>query len=229
MITLKNVCKIYHKGTDSQVDALKGISLQIKKGEFAAIMGPSGSGKSTLLNLIGCMDKATSGEIWIDGHAVHNDSEIKLHQTRRKYISFVFQNFALMEHYSIWENIELPLLARNVSGKQRKRLVSEQMELLGISEIAQKRPSQCSGGQQQRAAVARAVVSGCPILLADEPTGALDQATGMEMMKLLKGLNRSGKTVILITHDDKVASFADRIIRIVDGRLEEEKENEAMD
>lgn len=218
MIRIENVSKIY----DSKIDerkALDNVSLTIKAGEFVSIMGPSGSGKSTLLNIIGCMDNMTSGEYYLNGEAVHNISVRNIHEIRKKYVGFVFQHFALMNNYTAYENIELPLLALKVSRKRRKQIINNCAEQLGIKELLDKRPTKMSGGQQQRVAIARALVSGCEIILADEPTGALDQRTGQEVLELLKTINKLGKTIIIVTHDANIAAETDRIINIEDGRI----------
>lgn len=218
IIKLKNASKIY-SGTGYETRALDGVDLEINRGELVAIMGPSGSGKSTMLNIIGCMDELTGGEYYLDGNAVHKIGINSIYKLRKKYIGFVFQHFALMEQYTAYENIELPLLAANVPRKRRKELIHEQLEQLGIAELAGKRPGKMSGGQQQRVAIARALVTGCDIILADEPTGALDQATGSEVMELLKKINKQGKTVIIVTHDENIAKQTDRIINVCDGKV----------
>ena len=218
MIKLENVVKIY----DSQgvkTNALNGISLEIKEGEMIAIMGPSGSGKSTLLNIIGCMDKLTSGKYIYDECEVSSLKASELNAFRKKHISFVFQNFALMKDYTVYENVELPLLTRNIPGKERKKIVNEKLELMGISDLKKKYPTRISGGQQQRCAIARALAAGNDMILADEPTGALDSKTGDEIMAVFKKVNEMGKTIIIITHDINIANKCDRVIEIVDGKL----------
>ncbi|QQY79455.1 putative ABC transport system ATP-binding protein [Keratinibaculum paraultunense] len=218
MIKLENISKIY-KFDDVVIEALKDVSLTIEKGEFVAIMGASGSGKSTLLNIIGCMDTATSGTYTLDNDVISKLNSNGLSKIRNSKITFVFQNFALMEKYTAYENIELPLVNRKVSFAERRKRVSEIAKQLGIEAQLDKLPKQMSGGQQQRIALARALVSGADIILADEPTGALDQKTGIELMELLRNLNKDGKTIILVTHDPIVASYAKRIITILDGRI----------
>lgn len=218
MIKLENISKIY-KFDDVVIEALKDVSLTIEKGEFVAIMGASGSGKSTLLNIIGCMDTATSGTYTLDNDVISKLNSNGLSKIRNSKITFVFQNFALMEKYTAYENIELPLVNRKVSSAERRKKVLEIAKQLGIEAQLDKLPKQMSGGQQQRIALARALVSGADIILADEPTGALDQKTGIELMELLRNLNKDGKTVILVTHDPIVASYAKRIITILDGRI----------
>lgn len=218
MIELKNITKRYGKN-DNEVVALKDVSLRINKGEFVAIMGASGSGKSTLLQIIGAMDKATEGEYLLDGNSLKSYSERQLCKIRKEKVTFVFQNFALMDKYSAYENIELPLLHTKKSRTERKKLILEAARKLNVEDQLNKKPKQMSGGQQQRIALARALVSGADIILADEPTGALDHATSMELMELLKDYNKAGKTVIVVTHDNEVAEFADRVIMLKDGKI----------
>lgn len=218
MIRLKNISKQYTLG-DVITNALNEISLTIADGEFVAIMGASGSGKSTLLNIIGCMDTPSGGEYFLDDRKVSELNSRELSSIRNAKISFVFQNFALMEKYSAYENIELPLVNRRVSANERRHTVEEAAARLGITEQLCKLPKQMSGGQQQRVALARALASGADIILADEPTGALDKKTGIELMEIFKELNRDGKTIIIVTHDPNVEEYADRVITISDGRI----------
>lgn len=218
MIQLTDITKIY-EGSDYKTTALDQIHLTVNSGDFIAIMGPSGSGKTTLLNVIGCMDSPTKGTYLLMGEDVSGYSSKKLTEIRKNHISFVFQNFALMPDYTIYENIEVPLLAKNIKRGLRKAVIEEKMELLGIKGLGKKLPSQVSGGQQQRAAIARALAAENPIILADEPTGALDQQTSFELMGIFRKLNRDGKTIIVITHDAKVAEYADRVIQIMDGKI----------
>lgn len=218
MIQLDKICKTY-KYDDEVTEALKDVSLTIESGEFVAIMGTSGSGKSTLLNIIGCMDTATSGKYILDHETVSEFNSSKLSKIRSQKITFVFQNFALMEKYTAYENIELPLVNRNVPTSERRKSVAKIAKQLGIEKELHKLPKQMSGGQQQRIALARALVSGADIILADEPTGALDQKNGIALMELLKKLNDSGKTIILVTHDSAIAQYAKRIVTISDGRI----------
>ncbi len=218
MIKIENVTKIYNAKVDG-TKALDDVSLQIEDGEFIAIMGPSGSGKSTLLNIIGCMDRVTSGDYYVDDIKVSGLSASQLNDFRKKNIGFVFQQFALMDYYTAYENIELPLIAQNIKKSQRKSMIMDAMDKLGIAELKNKKPGKMSGGQQQRVAIARALVSGCNILLADEPTGALDQSTGQDVLNILKEINERGTTVIVVTHDENIANRMNRTIKLCDGKI----------
>ena len=218
MIRLENVIKIYGEDYEKKI-ALNNICLEIKDGEFVAVTGPSGSGKSTLLNIIGCMDIPIKGRYYLDDTDITLKTKSQIEDIRKEKIGFVFQHFALMDYYTAYENIELPLIIKNIKRSERKRLVNEQLKLLGIEEVKDHIPSKMSGGQRQRVAIARALVSGCNILLADEPTGALDQATGREVMELLKEINKRGTTVIIVTHDINIANQTERIIEICDGKI----------
>ena len=218
MIKLIHVKKDYTEG-GVITNALKDINLEVKDGEFVAIMGASGSGKSTLLHILGGMDKLTSGEYYYNDEAVHDMSMGRLNIFRRDHVSFVFQNAALMKYYTVAENIEMPLLSMNVGKKERKKIIEEKMEAVGIAHLAKKLPIHISGGEQTRTAIARALAGDNELLLADEPTGALDQTTGKEIMEVFKKEHEMGKTIILITHDPNVAAYADRIIRIEDGKI----------
>lgn len=218
MIRLENVIKIYGEDYEKKI-ALNNICLEIKDGEFVAVTGPSGSGKSTLLNIIGCMDIPTKGRYYLDDTDITLKTKSRIEDIRKEKIGFVFQHFALMDYYTAYENIELPLIIKNIKRSERKGLVNEQLKLLGIEEVKDHIPSKMSGGQRQRVAIARALVSGCNILLADEPTGALDQATGREVMELLKEINKRGTTVIIVTHDINIANQTERIIEICDGKI----------
>lgn len=218
MIKLIHVKKDYTEG-GVVTNALKDINLEVKDGEFVAIMGASGSGKSTLLHILGGMDKLTSGEYFYNDEAVHDMSMGRLNIFRRDHVSFVFQNAALMKYYTVAENIEMPLLSMNIGKKERKKIIEEKMEAVGIAHLAKKLPIHISGGEQTRTAIARALAGDNELLLADEPTGALDQTTGKEIMEVFKKVHEMGKTIILITHDPNVAAYADRIIRIEDGKI----------
>ncbi|MGN0428471.1 MAG: ABC transporter ATP-binding protein [Acetatifactor sp.] len=216
MIELVDIKKDY-VNKNLVTHALQGISLRVEKGTMLAIMGASGSGKSTLLNIIGGMDRATSGKYLFQGKEITNLKEKEMHAFRKKNISFVFQNFALLDKYTIYENVELPLRARKIGDKKQK--VLECLDMMGISELKDKLPTEVSGGQQQRCAIARAIVAGTQLVLADEPTGALDKNTGKAIMEILKGLKESGKTILVVTHDPMVASYSDRIVYIEDGHI----------
>ena len=218
MIELKGIVREYRNG-DVVTPALTGIDLCIGKGEFAAVMGASGSGKTTLLHIIGCMDAPTSGIYRLDGEHLERASEKCLSAIRGQKISFVFQHFALLEDCTAAENVALPLLRQRMSGAERRAKVLAALEQVGIAGLARRKPSQLSGGQKQRTAIARAMVCGADILLADEPTGALDSRTGAEIMGVFQELNRMGKTIVIITHDRQVASCANRLIEMQDGRI----------
>ncbi len=220
MITLKHITKTYGKG-EGAARALQDVSLEIQEGEMISVMGASGSGKSTLLNMLGCMDQFDSGEYFYGDIEVHNLEKSKLHQFRKKHIAFVFQQFALMNQYTVYENVELPLCIQNVPKKERRKRVYEALEQMGIWELAKKMPAKISGGQQQRCAIARALSSGNELILADEPTGALDVNNGNEIMNILEQLNIQGKTVVVITHDPKIAARTQRILYMEDGRIVE--------
>ena len=222
MIRLENISKEY-KVDRQKIRVLDNINLEIKDNEFIAIMGASGSGKTTLLNIIGCMDKASYGTYYLDDRLVSSLNDNELSDIRTKKITFVFQNFALMDKYTAYENIELPLVSKKVKKKERKKKILEVAKQLGIENQLNKLPAQMSGGQQQRIAIARSLVSGANIILADEPTGALDNKNGIELMKILKELNELGKTIVLVTHDVEIAKNAKKIIYIKDGRIENEK------
>lgn len=221
VIKLNDVVKIYGAG-QSKVVALNNVSLEIFKGEYISVMGPSGSGKSTLLNILGCMDTATSGHYYINGRDVSKLKRKDFNRTRNCEVSFIFQNFALLKNYSVYENVELPLCHRKMSHKEKKNKIMKYLDRLGIANLSNKKPTEISGGQQQRVAIARALVSNADIILADEPTGALDQKTGQELMELLSSINKEGKTLIIITHDKNVASYCKRNILLTDGKIIED-------
>lgn len=217
MIKLENITKIYSNAGNQK--ALDDVSIEITDGEFIAIMGESGSGKSTLINIIGMMDKETEGKYILDNKDVSKLSLRQREVVRRENISFIFQQFALIKRYTIYENVELPLIAKGIPSKKRKKMIMEALVALGIEKIANKYAMNTSGGQQQRAAIARAIVSDNKYILADEPTGALDSRNGEEVMQLLEKLHKSGKTVIMVTHNEKLAKMAERIIYIKDGKV----------
>lgn len=222
MIKLENISKEYNVDKE-KIRVLNNINLKIENNEFIAIMGASGSGKTTLLNIIGCMDKGTNGTYYLDNKLVSELNDIELSEIRTNRITFIFQNFALMEKYTAYENIELPLVVKKIKKSERKKKILEVAKQLGIEKQLNKLPTQMSGGQQQRIAIARSLVSGADIILADEPTGALDNRNGIELMEILKELNKLGKTIILVTHDNEIAKYAKKIIYIKDGRIENEK------
>ena len=222
MIRLENITKIYNEKVDD-TKALDDVSLKIEDGEFISVMGASGSGKSTLLKIIGCMDTPTAGKYFLDNTEVTVASRSQVHKLRKEKIGYVFQHFALMDYYTAYENIELPLIANNVRKSERKKIVQQQLEHLGITSQRNKLPKKMSGGQQQRVAIARALVTNVDLILADEPTGALDQKTGQEVLALLKEINSTGKTVIIVTHDEKIAADCNRVIMIQDGRIRDDK------
>ena len=229
IIELKHITKEYR--SDAVVTpALSDIDLIIEKGEFIAIMGASGSGKTTLLNIIGCMDIPTSGTYIFDGVDLSHEKEKSLSLIRGRRIAFVFQHFALIDDYTVFENVEVPLLKQTMSKSERKKKVTAALKTVGITDLSRKKPIHISGGQKQRAAIARAIACGADVILADEPTGALDSKTGKEIMGIFSDLNAAGKTIILITHDRQIASYAKRLITIQDGRiLSDEQVKECRD
>jgi len=216
MIVIENMYKIYKMG-DNEVRALDGVNLKIKPREFVAIIGPSGSGKSTLMNMIGCLDTPTSGKYYIDGNEAEELSDDEQAAIRNKKIGFIFQQYNLLPKLTVEENVELPLIYAGVPKSKRAELVKAALERVDMYDRRHHKPSELSGGQQQRTSIARALAARPPVILADEPTGALDSKTGTEVLNMLKELHREGKTVILITHDNKIAHEAERIVRIKDG------------
>ena len=221
LIHIENMKKIYNPG-ENEVRALDGIDLDIEKGDLVAIVGHSGSGKSTLMNMLGCLDTPTSGKYVLDGQDVASMTDNQLADVRNKEIGFIFQGFNLISNLDAVGNVELPLVYRGVSKNERKQLAMEALKSVGLEDRMKHKPNEMSGGQQQRVAVARAVAAKPPIILADEPTGNLDTKSTQEIMEILKELLRSGRTVIIITHDEEIASQAHRVIRILDGRIEED-------
>jgi putative ABC transport system ATP-binding protein len=221
MIEFKQLSKTYVVG-DSEVKALDRIDLKIASGEFAGIIGPSGSGKSTMMHIMGCLDKPTAGEYLLEERPVESYSDNELADTRNKRIGFVFQSFNLLPKMTIFDNVELPLIYQGIKPAQRKARVTAALEQVDLLSRAGHTPNSISGGQQQRAAIARAIVTDPAIILADEPTGNLDQETGHEIMQVFRDLNANGRTVILITHDNEVAAQAHRCIRLIDGRIVED-------
>ena len=218
LIKTRNLVKVYRMG-DTEVRALAGVSVGIGKGEFVAVMGPSGSGKSTFMNLVGCLDRPTSGEYHLDGRAVSEMAGDQLAAVRNRHIGFVFQHFNLLARTPAIENVELPLIYAGVPNKERLARAFKMLQRVGLADRAHHHPAQLSGGQQQRVAIARALVTEPLIILADEPTGALDSHTSVEIMALFQELNRQGMTVVLVTHEPDVARFARRLLRFRDGQL----------
>lgn len=226
ILKMEDIVKIYYLGGEEMV-ALNKVNVIINEGEFVSILGPSGSGKSTLMNIIGCLDTPTFGSYTLSEKKVANLSEKELARIRNKEIGFIFQSFQLLPKLSALRNVELPLIYAGVSPNERRKKAKEILEKVRLGDKLSNLPTQLSGGQQQRVAIARSVVTEPSILLADEPTGALDQKTGAEIMKLFSELNKEGRTIIMITHDKNIASFGNRILNIVDGRISEGGGNNA--
>jgi len=219
MIELKGITKVYQTGSQT-LEALRGITVKIGKGEFISIMGPSGSGKSTLMNIIGCLDTPTAGDYVLDGDKVAGLSFDKLAAVRNRKIGFVFQNFNLLPYASAWENVELPMLFDGKNARRRKERVTEILKAVGLYDWREHKPSELSGGQQQKIALARALANDPPNLLADEPTGNLDSRSGEEIMALLVDLWKGGRTIVMVTHNDHIAARSQRIIRLFDGSVQ---------
>lgn len=222
MIKTENLTMIFTT-EDVQTKALNNVSLEIKPGEFVAIMGPSGCGKSTLLNILGTLDTPTSGKYYFNGKEVDRMSESQLTSFRKGNIGFVFQSFNLIDELTVYENVELPLVYLNRKNAERKQKVEEVLERMNILHRAGHLPQQLSGGQQQRVAIARAVVTDCPLILADEPTGNLDSKNGAEVMELLAELNKQGTTIVMVTHSQRDARYAHRILHLLDGQIVSEE------
>ena len=216
---VQDICKVYNPG-ENEVRALDHVSVQIQEKEFVAIIGQSGSGKSTLMNMLGCLDVPTSGTYMLHGKDVSHMSDDELSDIRNREIGFVFQGFNLIANLTALENVELPLIYRGISKKERMGLAKEALKKVGLEKRMNHKPAEMSGGQQQRVAIARAIAQAPPIILADEPTGNLDSASSKEIMEILKGLHEDGRTVIIITHDNEIAAQAKRVIKIMDGRIE---------
>ena len=226
LVTLRDVYKIYGEGLESEVRALDGVSLDIDCGEFVAVVGQSGSGKSTMMNVLGCLDIPTRGTYLLDGTDVRELTDRELSQIRNKQIGFIFQQYNLIPSLTVLENVELPLIYQGVGADDRRDMALEALERVGLSGRIKHRPPEMSGGQQQRVAIARAIATHPPIIMADEPTGALDSHTGLEVLHFLQQLNREGTTVILITHDNGIAATARRCIRLADGKIVEDRQQE---
>ena len=223
LVKLKDVYKIYSEGLESEVRALDGVSLEIERGEFVAVVGQSGSGKSTMMNVLGCLDIPTHGEYYLDGTDVRELSDKELSHIRNKQIGFIFQQYNLIQNLNVLENVELPLIYQGINADDRREMALEALERVGLSSRIKHRPSEMSGGQQQRVAIARAISTHPPIIMADEPTGALDSHTGKEVLGFLQQLNKEGSTVILITHDNGIAATARRCVRLADGKIVEDR------
>ena len=220
LIEIKNIYKIYNEGKESEVRALDGVTLSIDRGEFVAIIGASGSGKSTLMNILGCLDVPTYGDYILNGTDVTDRTDRQLAHIRNKEIGFIFQGYNLIPALTAYENVELPLIYQGISVFQRKERVMAALERVGMADRFGHRPSEMSGGQQQRVAIAGAIATHPPIIMADEPTGALDSKTGKHVLEILHSLHEGGSTIILlITHDDGIAATAHRIVRISDGHI----------
>ena len=226
LIEIKDLYKIYNEGKESEVRALDGVTLHIDRGEFVAIVGQSGSGKSTLMNVLGCLDIPTYGEYHLNGTDVTSLSDKQLAHIRNREIGFIFQGYNLIQELDALENVTLPLIYQGVSVWDREDIAMEALEKVGMAERAHHRPSEMSGGQQQRVAIARAIATHPPIIMADEPTGALDSKTGAHVLEILRDLYRGGTTVILITHDNNIAATARRVVRLSDGKIISDAEQE---
>ena len=226
LIEIKDVYKIYGEGLESEVRALDGVSLSIDRGEFVAVVGQSGSGKSTMMNVLGCLDIPTHGEYYLDGTNVREISDRELSRIRNRQIGFIFQQYNLIQSLTVLENVELPLIYQGVGADERRELAMEALERVGLLGRIKHKPVEMSGGQQQRVAIARAIATHPPIIMADEPTGALDSHTGHDVLRFLQQLNKEGSTVILITHDNGIAATARRCVRLQDGKIVEDREQE---
>ncbi|MPM50846.1 putative ABC transporter ATP-binding protein YknY [bioreactor metagenome] len=222
VLRMQNIYKSYYMG-ETELEVLHNVNLTIHSGEFLSILGPSGSGKSTMMNIIGCLDVPTKGKYLLSGHDIDDLDEIDLAKIRNKEIGFIFQSFQLLGRMTALQNVELPLIYTGLSSSKRKTRAKAILERVGLSDKMGNLPTQLSGGQQQRVAIARALVTEPTILLADEPTGALDQKTGVSVMELFEELNRDGKIIIMITHDPTIARYAKRVVHILDGYLTEQE------
>jgi putative ABC transport system ATP-binding protein len=220
ILRMENIFKSYYMG-DEELEVLHDVNLSVHSGEFLSILGPSGSGKSTMMNIIGCLDVPTSGSYILSGNTPLDLDEVELARVRNKEIGFVFQNFQLLPRMTALQNVELPLIYSKLSITERKKRAKQMLERVGLGDKIKNLPNQLSGGQQQRVAIARALVTRPSILLADEPTGALDQKTGAQVMQLFEDLNKEGSTIIMITHDEHIARHAKRVVKILDGYLTE--------
>ena len=222
LIKVEDLCKIYNPG-ENEVRALDHVSLEIKKGELVAIIGQSGSGKSTFMNMLGCLDVPTSGKYYLNGTDVSEMSDNELSEVRNREIGFIFQGFNLIANLNAIENVELPLIYRGIDRRTRHQLAIDSLKMVGLEKRMDHKPSEMSGGQQQRVAIARAIVNNPKLLLADEPTGALDTKSGAQVMELFQKLNDEGVSVLMITHDPEIAAHAKRVVMIRDGELQEKR------
>lgn len=223
ILNMQDICKSYFMGQE-ELEVLHNVNLKVQSGEFLSILGPSGSGKSTMMNIIGCLDVPSSGRYLLSGNDINELDEYELAKVRNKEIGFVFQSFHLLPRLNALQNVELPLIYSGLSYSQRQKKAKDILDRVGLSDKTRNLPNQLSGGQQQRVAIARALVTEPTILLADEPTGALDQKTGTQVMQLFEELHRDGRTIIMITHDNNIAVYAHRVVNILDGYLTEQKE-----
>ena len=228
LIKVEDLCKIYNPG-ENEVRALDHVSLEIKKGELVAIIGQSGSGKSTFMNMLGCLDVPTSGRYYLNGIDVSEMSDNELSEVRNREIGFIFQGFNLIANLNAIEDVELPLIYRGIDRKTRHQLAIDSLKLVGLEKRMNHKPSEMSGGQQQRVAIARAIAAQPPVILADEPTGNLDSASSREILEILQKMHKTGRTVILITHDNGIAAQARRVVRIMDGKIESDTINPDFD
>ncbi|MDO9535270.1 MAG: ABC transporter ATP-binding protein [Bacillota bacterium] len=225
MIRLEGVSKIYRPGREITVPALRGITLEVIKGEFVSIMGSSGSGKSTLMHIIGCLDRPTEGSYFLDDNEISEKGDNDLAEFRNKYIGFVFQSFNLLPRLNALENVELPMIYRGARVSERRKRAAYALEMVGLSDRLRHRPAELSGGQQQRVAIARALVGEPSLFLADEPTGNLDSKSSEEVMGIFRELNEQGITIIFVTHEEDIAAFTKRVIRLRDGLVIEDQKN----
>lgn len=226
LLEMTDIVKRYYTGGEEQT-VLKHVNFTVEKGEFVSILGPSGSGKSTMMNIIGCLDVPNSGKYVLNGQQISELNQVELARIRNKEIGFIFQSFQLLKRSTILENVELPLIYSKIPEKERKRRATELLDRMGLGNKLDFFPNQLSGGQQQRVAISRAIVTQPSILLADEPTGALDQKTGKQVMELFQELNNEGRTIIMITHDKHIATYSNRVVKILDGVLSEGGEEDA--
>lgn len=228
LIRMRGIVKRFYIGQPNELEILHGIDLDVKEGEFVSIVGASGSGKSTLMNMIGVLDRPTEGTYWLDGTDVQDAQDDELSQIRNRKIGFVFQNFNLISRTNARKNVELPMMYAGIPQKKRTQRAEELLDLVGMADRMDHQPNELSGGQKQRVAIARAMVNHPKILLADEPTGALDSKSGEQIMELFDSLNEEGVTIVMITHDPRIAAKAKRIVRIIDGEIYEGEEDGAV-